>query len=247
MPRGALDAHRSRCQPPAPHRRARPRSICCASTSTCPVTNCSTRRPGLLGWQLSNLPPPRDDTLGRPVFGGPARRRGPASFLAWTGGIEWCCANLDEGRALTAAMHPTTSSLRCGLTTARWSSLSGPRERSGRAGNDRLHCLADDVEVPIQPRRRRVHGDVPRPAAQWRWARAGGKGWPRRGLPGGRRAWRALLELTAGPLRLLAAVGDAVRGRGRTRPTRPATTAMVIRYGAIERNGAGMLTFNTSR
>jgi sugar/nucleoside kinase (ribokinase family) len=83
-----------------------------------------------------------------PCSAGPLAAVGPASFLAWTGGIEWCCANLDEGRALTAAMHPddVLAALRpyyrevVVTLGAEGALLAGP-------GNDRLHCLADDVEV----------------------------------------------------------------------------------------------------
>lgn len=41
-----------------------------------------------------------------PCSAGPLAAVGPAAFLAWTRGVDWCCANLDEGRALTGATHP---------------------------------------------------------------------------------------------------------------------------------------------
>jgi sugar/nucleoside kinase (ribokinase family) len=83
-----------------------------------------------------------------PCSAGPLAALGPASFLAWTGGIEWCCANIDEGRALTGATNPddVLAALRpyyrevVVTLGAEGALLAGP-------GNDRLHCLADDVEV----------------------------------------------------------------------------------------------------
>jgi sugar/nucleoside kinase (ribokinase family) len=83
-----------------------------------------------------------------PCSAGPLAAVGPASFLAWTGGIEWCCANLDEGRALTGAIHPddVLAALRPyyreAVVTlgAEGALLAGP-------ANDRLHCSADDAEV----------------------------------------------------------------------------------------------------
>ena len=41
-----------------------------------------------------------------PCSAGPLAAVGPANFLAWTEGLDWCCANLDEGRALTGASRP---------------------------------------------------------------------------------------------------------------------------------------------
>ena len=41
-----------------------------------------------------------------PCSAGPLAAVGADAFLSWTRGIEWCCANLDEGRALTGARHP---------------------------------------------------------------------------------------------------------------------------------------------
>jgi len=83
-----------------------------------------------------------------PCSAGPLAAVGPASFLAWTDGIEWCCANLDEGRALTGATNPddVLAALRphyreVVLTLgAEGALLSG-------SGTDHLHCRADDVEV----------------------------------------------------------------------------------------------------
>jgi sugar/nucleoside kinase (ribokinase family) len=83
-----------------------------------------------------------------PCSAGPLAAVGPAAFLSWTAGLEWCCANIDEGRALTGAMHPddVLAALRLyyreAVVTlgAEGALLSGP-------GNDRLHCPATPVEV----------------------------------------------------------------------------------------------------
>jgi sugar/nucleoside kinase (ribokinase family) len=83
-----------------------------------------------------------------PCSAGPLAAVGPAAFLSWTGGIEWCCANLDEGRALTGATRPddVLAALRpyyrevVVTLGAGGALLSGP-------GTDRLHCSADEVEV----------------------------------------------------------------------------------------------------
>jgi sugar/nucleoside kinase (ribokinase family) len=41
-----------------------------------------------------------------PCSAGPLATVGPSAFLAWTEGVEWCCANLAEGQALTGAREP---------------------------------------------------------------------------------------------------------------------------------------------
>jgi ribokinase len=41
-----------------------------------------------------------------PCSAGPLAAVGKDAFLTWTEGVEWCCANLDEGRALTGATGP---------------------------------------------------------------------------------------------------------------------------------------------
>lgn len=41
-----------------------------------------------------------------PCSAGPLATVGGPAFLSWTGGAEWCCANLDEGRVLTGATEP---------------------------------------------------------------------------------------------------------------------------------------------
>jgi len=83
-----------------------------------------------------------------PCSAGPLAAVVPAAFLSWTKGIEWCCANLDEGRALTGAIGPddVLAALRPHYREvvvtlgAEGALLSGP-------GTDRLHCSADEVEV----------------------------------------------------------------------------------------------------
>jgi sugar/nucleoside kinase (ribokinase family) len=83
-----------------------------------------------------------------PCSAGPLAAVGASAFLSWTEGLDWCCANLDEGRALTSATRPedVLADLRrhyrevvvtLGAEGALW---SGP-------GTDLLYCPAADVEV----------------------------------------------------------------------------------------------------
>jgi sugar/nucleoside kinase (ribokinase family) len=83
-----------------------------------------------------------------PCSAGPLAAVGAANFLAWTEGLEWCCANLDEGRALTGANRPAEV-------------LAGLRHHYGEVvltlgaqgalfsapGVDLLHCAAEDATV----------------------------------------------------------------------------------------------------
>jgi sugar/nucleoside kinase (ribokinase family) len=85
-----------------------------------------------------------------PCSAGPLAAVGRAEFLAWTEGVEWCCANLDEGRALTGANRPeeVLAGLRhhyreVALTLGAYGALfSGP-------GTEILHCAADRVAVVV--------------------------------------------------------------------------------------------------
>ena len=101
-----------------------------------------------------------------PCSAGPLAAVGADAFLSWTGGIEWCCANLDEGRRVDRRQAPR----RCpGRFTAL---LPGdgrhPRGRGSavvRAG-DRAPLLLRGPRrgCRYDRRRRRLHGDVPRSA-----------------------------------------------------------------------------------
>jgi sugar/nucleoside kinase (ribokinase family) len=83
-----------------------------------------------------------------PCSAGPLAAVGGAEFLAWTEGAEWCCANLDEGRALTGARRP--EEVLAGLRRhyrevavtlgAQGALFSGP-------GTELLHCPADRLAV----------------------------------------------------------------------------------------------------
>ena len=83
-----------------------------------------------------------------PCSAGPLAAVGRAEFLAWTEGVDWCCANLDEGRALTGASRPEEILARLrrhyrevALTLGAEGALfSGP-------GTELLHCPADRVAV----------------------------------------------------------------------------------------------------
>ena len=41
-----------------------------------------------------------------PSSAGPLASVGAAAFLSWTDGLDWCCANLEEGRVLTGEQRP---------------------------------------------------------------------------------------------------------------------------------------------
>jgi sugar/nucleoside kinase (ribokinase family) len=83
-----------------------------------------------------------------PCSAGPLAAVGSAAFLSWTEGVEWCCANLDEGRVLTGADRPEEVMAglrrRFGEVTltlgAAGALFSGP-------GTDLLHLAADPVDV----------------------------------------------------------------------------------------------------
>ncbi len=83
-----------------------------------------------------------------PCSAGPLAAVGEANFLAWTEGVDWCCTNLDEGRALTGASRPeeVLAGLRrhyreVALTLGPEGALfSGP-------GTAYLHCPADRAAV----------------------------------------------------------------------------------------------------
>ena len=83
-----------------------------------------------------------------PSSAGPLAPVGAAAFLEWTEGVEWCCANLEEGRVLTGKHRPdeVLAGLRrhyqeVALTLgAEGAMFSGP-------GTELLHCPADRVAV----------------------------------------------------------------------------------------------------
>ena len=83
-----------------------------------------------------------------PSSAGPLASVGAAAFLEWTEGVEWCCANLEEGRILTGKHRPdeVLAGLRrhyqeVALTLgAEGAMFSGP-------GTELLHCPADRVAV----------------------------------------------------------------------------------------------------
>jgi sugar/nucleoside kinase (ribokinase family) len=110
-----------------------------------------------------------------PCSAGPLSAVGRSDFLAWTEGVEWCCANLDEGRALTGALGPeeVLAGLRrhyreVALTLGGEGALfSGP-------GTELLRCPADRAAVVDTTGAgdaftgtflaRRLRGDGPGPA-----------------------------------------------------------------------------------
>jgi sugar/nucleoside kinase (ribokinase family) len=110
-----------------------------------------------------------------PCSAGPLAAVGAANFLSWTEGVDWCCANLDEGRALTGVEDPTEvmAALRrhyreVTLTLGPYGALfSGP-------ATDLVHCPAVPAAVADTTGAgdaftgtflgRRLHGDAPEEA-----------------------------------------------------------------------------------
>ncbi len=159
-----------------------------------------------------------------PCSAGPLAAVGRAEFLAWTEGVEWCCANLDEGRALTGANRPEEV-------------LAGLRhhylEVALTLGVDGALFSAGDRAAPLprspggrrrhHRRRRRFHRDLSGLALTRRGAGSRATGGSGRRRPGGGLARCPPLGLSYSlEYGLPSAAG------GRTRPTRPQTTAIVI-------------------
>ena len=63
-----------------------------------------------------------------PSSAGPLATVGKEAFLSWTEGVDWCCANLDEGRVLAAVDAPRGGGY--GLTPPL--PRGGPHPRGGR-------------------------------------------------------------------------------------------------------------------
>jgi sugar/nucleoside kinase (ribokinase family) len=87
-----------------------------------------------------------------PSSAGPLASVGAAAFLGWTAGLDWCCANLEEGRALTGEQRPADVlarlrqhyrevALTLGADGVMWAGA-----RTG-AGAETLHCPAERVSV----------------------------------------------------------------------------------------------------
>jgi ribokinase len=83
-----------------------------------------------------------------PCSAGPLAAVGAGAFLSWTEGVEWCCANLDEGRVLTGAHQP--EEVMAGLRR-RFGEVTLTLGAAGAlfsgAGTDLLHLAADPVDV----------------------------------------------------------------------------------------------------
>ncbi len=110
-----------------------------------------------------------------PCSAGPLAAVGPAAFLSWTGAIEWCCANLDEGRALTGAEKPEAvlAGLRRHFREVALTLGPGGAVFSGPS-TELVYCAADQVDVADTTGAgdaftgtflaRRLAGDEPEPA-----------------------------------------------------------------------------------
>ncbi len=91
-------------------------------TFTYPVMSCSTRltRPAAL--EALELAAAAGMTRSvDPSSAGPLAAVGAAAFFSWTEGLDWCCANLEEGR-VSDGKTPAGRSIWpvCGGTTERW-------------------------------------------------------------------------------------------------------------------------------
>jgi len=83
-----------------------------------------------------------------PCSAGPLLSVGADRFLEWTGGLEWCCANLDEGRVLSGLVQPQDVARRLSdhfkevvITLGRDGALLSNSEVG------LLHCPASAVQV----------------------------------------------------------------------------------------------------
>jgi ribokinase len=83
-----------------------------------------------------------------PSSAGPLASVGAVSFLGWTEGLDWCCANLEEGRVLTGRQRPedVIAGLRHHYHEVALTLGADGAMFSG-AGADVLRCPADLVAV----------------------------------------------------------------------------------------------------
>ncbi len=83
-----------------------------------------------------------------PSSAGPLASVGAALFLGWTKGLDWCCANLEEGRVLTGQRQPedVIAGLRRYYREVALTLGADGAMFSG-AGGDVLHCPAGRVAV----------------------------------------------------------------------------------------------------
>jgi ribokinase len=83
-----------------------------------------------------------------PCSAGPLAAAGAGAFLSWTEGVEWCCANLEEGRTLTGADRP--EEVMAGLRS-RFGEVTLTLGAAGAlfsgAGTDLLHLGAEPADV----------------------------------------------------------------------------------------------------
>jgi ribokinase len=110
-----------------------------------------------------------------PSSAGPLAAVGKDAFLSWTDGVEWCCANLDEGRVLTGSDLPeeVVANLRRHYREVVLTLGADGALFSG-TGSELLHCPA--VASPVADTTgagdaltgtflaRRLRGDGPEPA-----------------------------------------------------------------------------------
>ena len=110
-----------------------------------------------------------------PSSAGPLTALGREAFLSWTEGVDWCCANLDEGRVLAAVDPPAevVTALRRHYREVVLT-LGADGVLFSGSGHDLLHCPADQATISDTTGAgdafkgaflaRRLSGDDPEPA-----------------------------------------------------------------------------------
>ena len=200
-----------------------PHLLARADISTCPATTCLMPRrcPAALA-ALNNAAAAGMTRSVDPSSAGPLTALGREAFLSWTEGVDWCCANLDEGRVLAAVDPPAevVTALRRHYREVVLT-LGADGVLFSGSGHDLLHCPADQATISDTTGAgdafkgaflaRRLSGDDPEPALRAGLAAAArvvsGPGAHRRPATGG------LLTAPYSRPTSLAAEGYAVGGR----------------------------------
>jgi sugar/nucleoside kinase (ribokinase family) len=110
-----------------------------------------------------------------PSSAGPLAAVGAAAFFGWTEGLDWCCANIEEGRVLTGRREPAEvlAGLRRHYREVALT-LGGDGVLYSGPGSEQLHSPAERVAVEDTTGAgdaftgtflaRRLWGDAPEPA-----------------------------------------------------------------------------------
>ena len=115
-----------------------------------------------------------------PSSAGPLAAVGAGAFFGWTEGLDWCCANIEEGRVLTGKREPpeVLAGLRRHYREVALT-LGGDGVLYSGPGAELLHSPAERVAVEDTTGAgdaftgtflaRRLWGDAPEPALQPAW------------------------------------------------------------------------------